>query len=65
MNGPEQDLIAEWFVQKGNRARAQRPRARLFIPMSRDEDERNWAIGSGQLPLELKAVHTRHLHVDD
>jgi hypothetical protein len=65
MHSAEQDLSAERFVQKGNRAGAQRPSARLFILMGRDEDERNGAMGHGQLLLELKATHPRHPHVDD
>ena len=65
MNGPEQDLIAERFVQKGHRARSQSPRVHLGIAMGRDEHERNVAIGRRQLPLELQAADPRHPHVDD
>jgi hypothetical protein len=45
LHSAEQDLIAEWFVQKGNGAGAQRLPTRLFILMGRDEDERNGAMG--------------------
>jgi hypothetical protein len=65
MHSAEQGLIAERFVQKANRAGAQRPPTRLFILMGRDEDERNRAMGHGQPLLELKATHPRHPHVDD
>jgi hypothetical protein len=65
MHSPEQDLIAEWFVQKGHRASAQRPRLRLLILMGRDEDEWYGAMGHGQLLLEFEAAHPRHPHVDD
>jgi len=65
MNSTEQDRIAEWFIQKGYRAGTQRLHACLCVPMGRDEDERNGAMGRSQLPLELKATHPWHPHVDD
>jgi hypothetical protein len=65
MHSPEQDLIAEWLVQKGHRAGAQCPRTRLSILMGRNEDERNGAMGRDQRPLEIKAAYPWHSHVND
>jgi hypothetical protein len=65
MNRPEQDFIAEGFVQKVNRAGSQGARPRRGIAMAGDEDDRNQAMGRSQLLLQLQAAHPRHPQVDD
>ena len=50
VHGAKQGFLAEWLRQEANGACPQGPLSRVFIPMARDEDDRDM-VRSSQLTL--------------
>lgn len=64
VNSLKQCLLVDGFAQKTRRACLQRPPFLLLAGSAAEKDDRNPVFVLGQTSLQLQAVCTRHVHIE-
>ena len=57
-------FLAEWLGEEAHGPGFQRPVANAVIGIGRDEDDRNLAASDGEVFLQSRTIHARHLDVE-